>query len=84
MRECQPIVPTSIHFIECHSIKRSVSNVSQSFVRKNGRERAGLQMADITNDLDMYSNSIVMSRYQNVGQNHDIKIANRSFENVVQ
>jgi putative IMPACT (imprinted ancient) family translation regulator len=26
----------------------------------------------------------LLSRHQNVGQNHDIKIANRSFENVSQ
>jgi hypothetical protein len=28
--------------------------------------------------------SMLLSRHQNAGQNHDIKIANRSFENVAQ
>jgi hypothetical protein len=31
-----------------------------------------------------YSYGMVLSRHQNAGQNHDIKIANRYFENVPQ
>jgi hypothetical protein len=48
-----------------------------------------LTLIDTSNEVGLEVNAeknmcILMSHHQNAGQNHDIKIANRCFENVAQ
>jgi hypothetical protein len=54
--------------------------------RRTDRSRNGAVRQEILAILyqifKYISNSLLLSRYQNAGQNRDIKIANRSFENV--
>jgi hypothetical protein len=41
-------------------------------------------LTDASNKVGLEENKYMFSRQQNAGQNHDIKIANKSFENVAQ
>jgi hypothetical protein len=54
-----------------------------------GTTKKNTNLIDASNDVDLDVNTekskyTLLSRHQNAGQNHDIKIDNRSFENVAQ
>jgi hypothetical protein len=54
-------------------------------IKKNTETLINANMVGLEADTEKVKYTcMLLSRHQNAGQNHDIKIANRSFENVVQ